>query len=93
MVIQCTTTTSEGYLLWRNSSGSSFSFDYASSVNDTATLGSMRMILDSIDTVGNASVYTSTASDIIMAENIFTCSDGKDPKTIDISGNSKLNEK
>ena len=94
VVTQCTTTTSDGFLVWRNSSGSSFLFDDAASVNDTGTLGSMTMILDSIDdSVGNASVYTSTASDIIMEETNFICSDGDVPERIDISANSKLAEK
>ena len=62
-------------------------------VGDTGTLGSMTMILDSKDPVGTAFVYTSTASDIIMEETTFTCSDGEDEDTIDISANSKLTEK
>ena len=90
---RCTTTTITGFLLWRNASTSSFSFVDTSSVGDTGTLGSMTMILDSKDPVGNVFVYTSTASDIIMEETKFTCSDGQNPEKIDISANSKLTEK
>ena len=93
VVTQCTTTTNNGYLLWRNRSGSGFRFDDFSSVNTTGTLGSMKMILDRIEPVGSAFVYTSTATDIVMEEMNFTCSDGEDTERIDISANSKLAEK
>ena len=93
MVTQCTTTTSTGFLLWRNGSGSSISFAENATVGTTDRLGSMEMILDSKDPVGNTFVYTSTASDIIMEETNFTCSDGEDSERIDISANSKLTEK
>ena len=93
MVTQCTTTTNNGFLLWRNGSNSSFSFGETAPVNDAGTLGSMIIILDSKDRVGNSSVYTSTASDIIMEETNFTCSDGEVLETIDISAISKPTEK
>ena len=93
VVTQCTTTTATGFLLWRNGSNSSISFTDTASVDDSKTLGSMTTILDRKDLVGNAFVYISTAKDIIMEETNFTCSDGKDPKRIDISANSKLAEK
>ena len=93
VLVKCTTTTDSGFLIWRNHSKTGFFFDDASSVNATGTLGSITITLNSIDTVSNAVVYTSTASEIITEETSITCSDGDVPQSIDIHTKSKLAEK
>ena len=85
--ITCTTTTAEGFLIWRNSSGAGFSFRESTSVSvgTTGTLGSTIMTLDNIEHVSNAVVYTSTASENMIEDTTIQCSDGGAPQSIDIT--------
>ena len=84
-IISCTTTTSNGFLLWRNSSGLVFSFDDTAIIGANGTLGSTRMTLTNIKTVSNAMVYTSTASENMIQNTTIQCSDGEAPQSIDIT--------
>ena len=83
--ISCTTTTSNGFLLWRNSSGLAFHFDNTAIIGASGTLGSTRMKLNNIEIVSNATVYTSTASENIIQNTTIQCSDGETPQSIDIT--------
>ena len=83
-MITCTTTTGTGFLSWRNSQEISFIFDKkTASVGASGTLGSMTMTLNSIESVSNAMVYTSTATVYDMTKDTtIQCSDGHLPQSI-----------
>ena len=98
--IRCTTTTADGFLLWRNSNGSGKgqSFSNNAHVNASRTLGSVRMILNKIQYIIrgtnnsniNAVIYTSTAyKDNIMENTTIWCSDGEATENIVIHVKSK----
>ena len=89
--ITCTTTTADGFLSWRNSSGVGFTFGDTVSVGATGTLGSTTMTLNSVEAVSNAVVYTSTASENMMENTTIQCSDGDVPQSIDVTVKSMEN--
>ena len=91
VLTECITTTSSGFMIWRiRSKVGSLIFDETASVGATGTLGSTTFTLNSIETVSNAVVYTTTASGNITEETNITCSDGDVPQSIDIYIKSKL---
>ena len=83
--IICTTTTGTGFLLWQNSSGKDFGFDDTDTVGAGGTLGFTTLILNSIEPVSNAVVYTSTASENIMENTTKQCSDGGVLQSINVT--------
>ena len=88
---ECTTTTAAGFLLWRiGSEGDPSFFGETASVGATETLGSTTFTLNHIESVADALVYTSTATENITEETNITCSDGDLPQSIDIQIKSKL---
>ena len=89
--IICTTTTRTGFLLWLNSSGKDFGFDDTATVNDTGTLGSTTMTLNSIEPVSNAVVYTSKATENVMENTTIQCSDGGVLESINVTIKSMEN--
>ena len=91
--ITCTTTTADGFLSWRNSSGVGFNFDDAVSVGASGRLGSTIMTLNSVEAVSNAVVYTSTASENMRENTTIQCSDGDVPQSINITVKSMENSR
>ena len=89
--IICTTTTRTGFLLWQNSSGKSFNFGGTATVGANGTLGTTTMTLNRIETVSDAVVYTSTASENMIENTTKQCSDGDVPESINVTVKSMEN--